>query len=355
MSDLLEKWECLRACNSKNVTQIQIQRNVSLTSGAVHLIGNLPLSMVAPSVLAKPKSATCVSREWTKWILYIANHLLYQSKVELWGFRPPTNHLCLPIVREKDIPGSQVSMDNMPGWIRVSKNYLVTTNPPALKVSHATSSVKGKTNLVLLGDILPAPRPQVLEQAALPHELRHQEYLALHSSPLPFLDYKAKQSYKVLVLQRPLRISNQLQALLAPGRYSRHDFCLSKKVLGSNGGVFDQLFHSHLLPPRIGQHITMSTSFKSDQIDMTENLNITYIGQAWHLQTPPCQSFPAKSHPPSWSSSPPDHIIGIPSFKIILFFSPACSKADLSMWEVVVPSLGRGAPRQVHSPSASSW
>lgn len=35
-------------------------------------------------------------------------------------------------------------------------------------------------------------------------------------------------------------------------------------------------------------------------------------------------------------------------------FYPACSKADLSIWAVVLPSLGRGAPRQVHRPSASS-
>ena len=32
-----------------------------LTSGAVHLMGSLPLSMVAPSVEARPKSATLAS------------------------------------------------------------------------------------------------------------------------------------------------------------------------------------------------------------------------------------------------------------------------------------------------------
>ena len=35
-------------------------------------------------------------------------------------------------------------------------------------------------------------------------------------------------------------------------QYSRHDFRLSKKVLSSNRWIFDQLLHSHFLPPMIG-------------------------------------------------------------------------------------------------------
>ena len=34
-------------------------------------------------------------------------------------------------------------------------------------------------------------------------------------------------------------------------KYSRHDFRLAEKVLGSGRWVFDQLLHSHLLPPII--------------------------------------------------------------------------------------------------------
>ena len=63
---------------------------------------------------------------------------------------------------------------------------------PALKVSHTTGSVKGKANLIFLGDILPAPRPQVLQKAALPHELRDQEDLVLHSASFSFFNYKAQ-------------------------------------------------------------------------------------------------------------------------------------------------------------------
>ena len=86
-------------------------------------------------------------------------------------------------------------------------------NSPALEVGHTTSGIKGKANLVLFGDVLPPPRPQVLQQTPLPHELRDQEDLALHSAPLPLLDHEAQQSYEVLVLQGPLRMLNQLQKL----------------------------------------------------------------------------------------------------------------------------------------------
>ena len=81
-------------------------------------------------------------------------------------------------------------------------------NSPALEVGHTTSSVKGKANLVLFGDILPPPRPQVLQQPPFSHELGDQEDLALHRASLSFLDHKAQQSYKVLVLQGPLRMLN---------------------------------------------------------------------------------------------------------------------------------------------------
>ena len=106
------------------------------------------------------------------------------------------------------------------------------SNSPALEVGHTTSGVEGKANLVLFGDILPPPRPQVLQQTPLPHELGDQEDLAFHSASLSFLNHKAQQSNKVLVLQGPLRMWNQLQSAIE--RYSRHDFCLAKKVLGSN-------------------------------------------------------------------------------------------------------------------------
>ena len=74
---------------------------------------------------------------------------------------------------------------------------------PALQVGHATSSVEGESNLVLLGDILPAPGPQVLKQAALPHELGDQEDLTLHGASLAFLNDQAEQPYQILMLQRP--------------------------------------------------------------------------------------------------------------------------------------------------------
>ncbi len=66
------------------------------------------------------------------------------------------------------------------------------------------SNLLGKTDLVLLGDVLSAPGAEVLEQGAPAHELRHQEYLA---PPVLVLNDQAQQAHQVLVLQRPARIN----------------------------------------------------------------------------------------------------------------------------------------------------
>ena len=173
---------------------------------------------------------------------------------------------------------------------------------PALQVGHATSSVEGKSNLVLLGDILPAPGPQVLKQAALPHELGDQEDLTLHGASLAFLNDKAEQPYQILMLQRP----EGFRWTPLKGKINTHvmTFASPRKFWAATDESLISSFTATFCP--LWLYNTSLTA--QDEALKPMKAQPTCIAQASHPQTPLCQSSPAASHPPSWLSSHPDQI-----------------------------------------------